>query len=290
MTRFNPFRHFQALIAAVSWTPLLLFGGELSITLTPAHAQPNLPQPRIFNELPPPSPSISPPSVPTFNVPTSPSTPSSAPTFNAPTSPSLPSSSTIPDDAPAGREYNFQAPPSPSTRSRRFSATSNLYRVDIFGDNPSLLSQVQQIEPTAFVRREGVIQAGIFSNETNARSRVRELSALGIRSQITPLAPGTDGALVSSERFASERFVSDSRQDSFNVGGYFVVIPGNSKDLPDIAARVVSLGVAESAVSQRESPRGSHIAVGPFDNRRDADRWSNYFRSTGMDARVYFAR
>lgn len=157
--------------------------------------------------------------------------------------------------------------------------------MDIFGDNPSLLSQVQQIEPTAFVRQEGVIQAGIFSNETNARSRVRELSALGIRSQITPLAPSTDAALVSSERFTS-----DSLPDRADSRGYFVVIPGDSMSLPDIAARVVSLGVAESAVSQKESPRGPHIAVGPFDNRRDADRWSNYFRSTGMDARVYFGR
>ena len=139
-----------------------------------------------------------------------------------------------------------------------------------------MLSQVKQIEPSAFVRQEdGVIQAGVFSNEYNAQLRVRELAAQGIRSQITPIATEGNMLTVTAESFSANRT-------------YFVVIPGNSEDLPNIEAEVMTLGIGQSAVSRRTSPRGPHVAIGPFDNRGEANRWSNYLRSIGMDARVYF--
>ena len=285
MTRwFNPFRRSQSLMTAAFWVPLFCFGGSSLIQVAPTYAQQNLPQPRIFDELPPPSSFPSPSSIPTFNVPTSPSPP-------------VPSN-TPPNPIPPEREFNFQAPPSPIPP-REPTRASNLYRVDIDGDSSFVLSQVRQIEPQAFVRRgEGVIQAGVFTNAYNAESRVRVLAERGIRAQVTPITggmeagfrepmtpftPGTDAGLENSERL-----LSNSLPDSVASRGYFVVIPGDRRNLPNLAAEVIQLGVSESAVNQREAPRGPHVAVGPFDSRKEADRWSNYFQSLGMDARVYF--
>jgi hypothetical protein len=261
LTRFfDRLRRPTLTVSVASGLPVLLFGSLLLASETTASAQ-RLPQPRIFDELPPPSPSSPPP-------------------FNFPTSP-LPSTS--PNPPPAGRELNFQAPNLPIPPSRPTRA-SNLYRVDIFGDSPLLLSQVQRLDPEAFVRQgEGVIQAGVFADQFKAQSRVRALEAQGIRARVTIVAAG-----AGAESVNSRRVLSDSPQDSFASRSYFVIIPGQARDLPEIAAEVVRQGVSRAAVSQRTAPRGPHVAVGPFDSRREADRWSSYFRSVGMDARVYF--
>jgi hypothetical protein len=265
MTRFfNPFSRAIALITKTSWVPLLLFGSGFIACLTPANAQ-RLPEPPLSrDELPPRSPSA----LPSFNLPTSPLPPAS------------------PNDVPTGREFNFQAPNPPiqPLRPSRLTPDSNFYRVDILGDSPALLRRVQRIEPQAFVREgEGVIQAGVFADSFNAQSRIRALEARGIRAEVIPI-----DARVGTVN--SDRPSSDFLEDSFDSSSYFVVIPGDTRDLPIIAAQVVQLGVRRNAVSQREAPRGPHVAVGPFDERREADRWSSYLRSVGMDARVYFGR
>ncbi|NES18329.1 MAG: hypothetical protein F6K41_05210 [Symploca sp. SIO3E6] len=71
---------------------------------------------------------------------------------------------------------------------------------------------------------------------------------------------------------------------------YFVIIPGAQKDLPNLAAQLVQLGVTPNGVRQRTVPRGPHVAIGPFDNRGLAEQWSNYLQSQGMSARVFFGR
>lgn len=274
---FNRLRHSQARVPIPFWLPRLLVGSGLILNWIPAEAQQRLPEPRIFDELPPASSSPPTSPIPTFNVPTSPSPPASVspiPTFDVPTSPSLPDS---PDTNTAipGREFNFQAPSSPIP-ARRPTSASNLYRVEVDGYSPVLLSQVRQIEPDAFVRQgQGVIQAGVFSDENNAQLRVRELAARGIRAQVIPLMADNGTDTVASEHYSRSR-------------AYFVIIPGGSEDLPDIAAKVVQMGIRQSAINQRDSPRGAHVAVGPFDSRGEAERWSSYLRSLGMDARVYF--
>lgn len=275
---FNPLRRSQARVPISSWLPWLLVGSGLILTWTPAEAQQRLPEPRIFDELPPASSSPSTSPIPTFNVPTSPSPPASAspiPTFNSPTSPSLPDSPDT-DTAIPGREFNFQAPSSPIPSRSRPTSASNLYRVEVDGYSPILLSQVRQIEPDAFVRQgQGVIQAGVFSDKNNAQLRVRELAARGIRAQVIPLMADNGTDAVASEHYSRNR-------------AYFVIIPGGSEKLPDIAAKVVQMGIRQSAINQRDSPRGAHVAVGPFDSRGEAEHWSSYLRSVGMDARVYF--
>ena len=274
---FNRLRRSQARVPIPSWLPWLLVGSGLILNWAPADAQQRLPEPRIFDELPPSSSSPSSSPIPTFNVPTSPPPPDSSspiPTFNAPTSP-LPPDSPNTNTVIPGRELNFQAP-SPRISPRRPTSASNLYRVEIDGYSPLLLSQVRQIEPGAFVRQaDGVIQAGVFADENNAQSRVRELAARGIRAQVLPQAADGGTDTVPPEDYSTNR-------------AYFVVIPGGSEHLADITAKVVQMGVRQSAINQRDSPRGAHVAVGPFDNRGEAERWSSYFRSVGMDARVYF--
>ena len=125
-----------------------------------------------------------------------------------------------------------------------------------------MLSQVRQIEPQAFVRRgEGVIQAGVFTNAYNAESRVRVLAERGIRAQVTPITddmeagfrepitpfpPGTDAGFENPDRL-----LSNSLPDNVAARGYFVVIPGDRSNLPNLAAEIIQLGVSESAVNQR---------------------------------------
>jgi len=232
---------------------VLLLGSWLLATVTTASAEERLPAARIFDELPPPS--------------------TSSPTrFGFPAAPLSPVS---PNPSPGGREFNFQAPNQPSLPQAP-TPPADLYRVDILGDSPLLLSQVRQMEPKAFVRPgEGVIQAGVFSDQLNAQSRVRVLAEQGVPAQVRRIAVGVGGAGVDAGQVLSDR-------------AYFVIIPGNPKDLPRMANQVVRLGVRREVVSQRDAPRGPHVAVGPFDSRPEADRWNSYFRSVGMDARVYF--
>ncbi|HEY9650064.1 MAG TPA: hypothetical protein V6C95_05330 [Coleofasciculaceae cyanobacterium] len=179
-------------------------------------------------------------------------------------------------------------PPSPSPSSPAVfnppntpTPSANLYRVDVLGDSPFLLSQVQQIEPEAFIRwGEGMIQAGVFADQQNAQSRVRALETQGIRSRVTKIAV--------SAGFDSAASVEPGRLST--VTGYFVIVPGNPQNLPEIATQIVRLGIGRNAVNQRDFPRGPHVAVGPFDERETAERWSSYLRSDGLDARVYYGR
>ncbi|MDX2096214.1 MAG: hypothetical protein SFW36_00430, partial [Leptolyngbyaceae cyanobacterium bins.59] len=71
---------------------------------------------------------------------------------------------------------------------------------------------------------------------------------------------------------------------------YLTVIPSSSQNLPALIRRVRELGVKEGLILPRQAPRGLHVAIGPFGDRNAAERWSNYLRAYGLDARVYFGR
>lgn len=190
------------------------------------------------------------------------------------------------------QESNFQAPPFTPRRSLDFPARS-LYRVDIYGDSPLLLAQVRTVEPEAFVRQNGVIQAGVFADQFNAQQRVRVLESQGIRAQINTFS-------ANEPSFSSEPPLTPSSREAVRVpdintatrisSGYFVVIPGRFAELPNLADKVVQLGARRNAVLQREEPRGPHVALGPFGKKSEAERWNAYLRAQGLDARVYFDR
>jgi len=80
---------------------------------------------------------------------------------------------------------------------------------------------------------------------------------------------------------------------SVGASSYYVVVPGRSGDIPAISDQIIRLGEGlnvTQSLEERRSPLGPHVLVGPFVNRSAAERWSDYFRVFGMDARVYYRR
>jgi len=69
---------------------------------------------------------------------------------------------------------------------------------------------------------------------------------------------------------------------------YYVIVPGG--DLQDIAKKMVQLGAPAASVQLRQQPRGPHVALGPFQDRRLANQWNTFLRGKGFDARVYYGR
>ena len=182
-------------------------------------------------------------------------------------------------NAPPLREIELQSPtPASQPPESQFPSRvpARLYRVEIPGSSGLLLTQVQRIEPNAFIRgTEGVIQAGLFSEEGNAQAFVSNLRTQGIQARV--VAVGSDlGSDVAT------RLTRDP--------AYYVVIPGEKQDLPEIATKIQGLGVESAGISLREAPRGPHVAVGPFTERYEARRWNSYLRSRGINARIYFGR
>ncbi len=64
----------------------------------------------------------------------------------------------------------------------------SFYRVEVTGQEPSLLSQVKTIEPMAFIRQsEGVIHAGMFQHSQQAQQRVQQLQKKGVTGTVVPV-------------------------------------------------------------------------------------------------------
>jgi hypothetical protein len=73
------------------------------------------------------------------------------------------------------------------------------------------------------------------------------------------------------------------------ASGYYVVVPGSRSELSTIASQVITLGAPSSLVKTRTSPRGPHVAVGPYEDHGIAQEWTNYLRDSGVSgARVHF--
>jgi len=155
------------------------------------------------------------------------------------------------------------------------------YRIDVVGDSPLTLLQVQQVEPKAFIRNgEGKIQVGIFSDQINAQKLRQSLEKQGLRTQLVSMSSTVDkpsSSLNLPTRYSKKK-------------GYFVVIPANEQQIAKIVAQAVDAGIDKSSISMQDYPRGNHLGIGPFERRTDAQRWNAYFRSLGMDARLYFGR
>lgn len=177
----------------------------------------------------------------------------------------------LPSTSFSPRELDFQAPlpnlPSPN---------SDSYLVYVNEASSLRLQEVQQLEPTAFLRQykgRSVIQAGVFNQKINAQQQAKELKSRGIEARIISLATGQETAVVESK-------------------SYFVVIPASQKDLPLIEDKVTRLRMdVPVSVSQRKEPRGLHVRVGPFPERRQAESWNRYLLDFGLrNSRVYYGR
>ncbi|MDX2215437.1 MAG: hypothetical protein SFY66_19395 [Oculatellaceae cyanobacterium bins.114] len=201
------------------------------------------------------------------------------------------------------------------------SAATQRYLVLVNGDSPLLLEQVRKVESSAFLQTfEGrrVIQAGAFVEPTSAERQVQTLASQGIGAEVITVAATAPATLTSAAprevapppeltpvRTTPAREVVFGQQPDFDGSttadsrlavansSYFVVIPASPDDLPEINDQVVRLGegfAIAQVVEERRSPLGPHVLVGPFVNRGAAERWNDYLRAFGMDARVYYRR
>ncbi len=108
------------------------------------------------------------------------------------------------------KEYTFEAPQTlpaqtldnepPTSEIRTINPQPNrdpsFYRVEVAGNNPSVLSQVKTIEPMAFIRQsEGVIHAGMFQHSQQAEKRVQELKNQGVSATVVPVYQQTQTSL-----------------------------------------------------------------------------------------------
>lgn len=181
------------------------------------------------------------------------------------------------------RELDFQAPssvpvnpapvkpvpidpvPTPRTTS---------YLVYVNNPNALTLKQIKQFEPSAFVRsyrQKNVIQAGIFQQPANAQKLAVALESQGIDARIVNLTTGED--------------------TDFTSKFYFVVIPAKQNKLGAIEQRIQQLRMGMPVrVSQRQEPR-THVRVGPFLAKEQAENWRRYLRASGLrKARVYYGQ
>lgn len=168
------------------------------------------------------------------------------------------------------RELDFQAPvASPAT-------TNSNYLVYVNDASLVTLQQVQQLEPKAFVRQyngHSIVQAGVFSKGANAQEFAKKLQSQGIDVRLVSLATGEE---------------TDFRKSK----SYFVVIPASREDLPLVEGKVRQMQIDMPVnISQKDQPRGSHLKIGPFPERSQAERLNRYMVDSGLrNARVYYGR
>lgn len=178
-----------------------------------------------------------------------------------------------------GREVDFQAPSALPPPPARVEVTPPIpkpesYLVYVNENSSPTLQQVQQLEPTAFLRQyqgRPVIQAGVFSQTANAENLAFKLVSQGIDVRIVNLATGEDKDFVSNYKF------------------YFVVIPAKQDKLAAIQQQVEQLKMGMPVrISQKDQPR-SHVRLGPFINQSQAENWKRYLKASGLKkAKVYY--
>jgi hypothetical protein len=70
---------------------------------------------------------------------------------------------------------------------------------------------------------------------------------------------------------------------------YYVVIPTRESNLPELSTQLIQLGTPADRVQQRLTPRGPHVAVGPFEDRGLAFQWHRFYRDAGIpNSRVHY--
>ncbi|UKO96699.1 hypothetical protein [Nostoc sp. UHCC 0870] len=194
----------------------------------------------------------------------------------------LPPPPNYPQNQPV--EFNQYQPAESS-----FSQSFQRYSVYVENTSNWTLQQVRRVEPTAYIRQyngRSVIQSGVFNRLNNAQQRVRELNAIGIY-----------GASVAGFDSGQELPYYPDNRNSGNTNNpttksrYYISIPAKSEDLFTIANQIRQFPGLEGFVTERKQPLGPHVAVGPFSQRTDAQRWNNFIRDRGFgNARVYYRK
>lgn len=208
------------------------------------------------------------------------------------------------------REQNFTSPQYSQNYSN-YSNYQNSQYYRVFVDNPNrnfrLLERVRYIAGEVLEIQGGsIIQAGSFRDYNKAENITQLLQQQGINAYIsgdnrarqTPL----DNSRYDNERYKPPGSIDSFYRDTRNNNDqkqktkyYYVAIPGKRDKLPQIENNIIRLsggtGLKYNQVTRRSSPRGHHIAIGPFADRSEAERFNIYFRSLGLsNARVYYGK
>ncbi|BAZ48675.1 hypothetical protein NIES4103_12840 [Nostoc sp. NIES-4103] len=188
----------------------------------------------------------------------------------------------VPSQSVQFNQYDQEFVPSQS-----YGQNYQRYLVYVENYNYQTLQQVRRIEPSAYIRSfqgRSVIQSGVFSRRSGAEERVRQLQSYGIYgAQIISFG---NGQQIPTYPNRGDRDVYRGQSSS-----YYVAIPAKSEELPAIAQRIRQSTGLYGFILQRESPRGPHVAVGPFPRRTEAEEWNNRLRNLGFgDARVYYGK
>lgn len=195
-----------------------------------------------------------------------------------------------------GKFYQSQG-----TQYSQYNQNFDRYFVYVDSNNYEILQRVRQIEPNAYIRNykgRNVIQSGVFNGQSNAQKRVRELEFNGIsgakivNSENIELTPNYSVQPVMSYNapgYNDQNYANNYQQEKRN--SYYVVIPGNANNLRSLGTEIRQKVSININVFRRTQPLGTHIAVGPFSDRLEAEQWNSYLKSSGYgNARVYYGK
>jgi hypothetical protein len=185
-------------------------------------------------------------------------------------------------------QYNQNFRPYQTIQANSYNWSAERYIVYVDGGDYQQLQRVRQLESSAYIRNQNgrsVIQSGAFSKPANAQQRVRELELNGIYG--ARIVRASSGQQVSYSPNSPNNRNSRPQRSSY----YYVTIPARSQDLSAIASRIRQNSGRYDIVVERQQPLGPHVAVGPFAQRSDAERWNEYLRKSGFgNARVYYGK
>ncbi|WP_013321327.1 hypothetical protein [Gloeothece verrucosa] len=175
---------------------LLIFSGLTGWNITYCAMSIAQTSPLLLSELPPP-PSMTPID----------ETSSSEQGETITTIPYFESTPTPPPSQSVQQEYNFQAPqPYYSTPANAGDKLVEFYRVEVMvqkaiSNDESLLSQVRQIEPFAYLQTNNeAIYAGLFTEQGEAQKRVQQLMSQGLAAQIVPVNYSVSASFIPVQR------------------------------------------------------------------------------------------
>ncbi|AFY53571.1 sporulation related protein [Rivularia sp. PCC 7116] len=198
----------------------------------------------------------------------------------------------------ASQRYNPEADfvsPFSSNNQNFGNYSSNYASYLVIVDNlySGYLQQVRSVASDAFIppQKPSVIQVGKFNRLDNAQQMAQELQRRGFNPRIESQNP-----VAEIPKFPNDpnyrNYPTPPRDNNQRKKHYYVAIPGRSKKLSQIENKIRQSAVGSSLYYQRrKSPRGHHIAVGPFSERLEAEQWNYYLRSLGLsNARVYYGK
>ena len=183
---------------------------------------------------------------------------------------------------------------SPGTQYSQYNQNFDRYFVYVDSSNSQILQRVRQVEPNAYIRNyngRNVIQSGVFNGQYNAQQRVKELEFNGIsgarivNSENMELTYAQPAVSYTTPAYNDPNYQQE-RRDS-----YYVVIPSNSNRLRSLGTEIRQKVSININVFRRTQPLGTHIAVGPFSDRLEAEQWNSYLKNSGYgNARVYYGK